>query len=122
MNELASNGSVTQKLVDETLNQFRAAEASRQEAAANVKSAEAGLQAGQANIQKAEADLVAAKANRQVAAATLAHAKTMLSYSQIKAPFDATITTRNVDIGHYVPPAGGGAAEPLLVVIQMEKV
>jgi HlyD family secretion protein len=122
MKELASNGSVTQKLVDETLNQFRAADAARQEAAANVKSAEASLRAAQANVQKSQADLVAAGARRQVAAANLARTKTMLAYTEIKAPFKGRITRRNIDTGHYVHPVTGATAEPLLVVAQTEKV
>src|SRR5947207_6537157 len=43
LKELAAGGSVTQKLVDETLNQLQATDAACQEAAANVKSAEASL-------------------------------------------------------------------------------
>src|SRR3954469_5124373 len=120
--ELAGNGSVTPKLVDETLNQSRAADASRQEAAANVKSAEAAAQAAQANVQKAAADEVAAKARLQVARANLGHAKTMLAYREIKSPFDGTITKRSVDVGHFVHPASGQMAEPLLVVSQTGKV
>jgi HlyD family secretion protein len=122
MVELAAKGSVTEKLVDETLNQFRAADAARQEADANVKSAAASLSAAQANVQKAHADLVAAGARQKVAAANLAHAKTMLAYAEIKAPFDGVVTQRNVDTGHYVHPTTGGTADPLLVVAQTQHV
>src|SRR5438552_3018494 len=65
MTELAAKGSVTQKLVDETLNQLQAADAARQEADANVKSAEASLRAARANVQKSQADLVAAGAQQK---------------------------------------------------------
>jgi RND family efflux transporter MFP subunit len=122
MTELASKGSVTQKLVDETLNQLQAAEAARQEADANVKSAEASLRAAKANVQMSQADVVAAGARRKVAAANLAYAKTMLAYSEIKAPFNGVVTQRNVDTGHYVHPSTGGTPLPLLVVAQTEKV
>jgi HlyD family secretion protein len=122
MTELAASGSVTQKLVDETLNQSRAADAARQEAAANVKSAQAALREAQANVQKSRADLVAAAAHQQVAVANLARAKTMLAYAEIKAPFDGVITRRNIDTGHYVHPVTGGMTEPLLVIAQTDKV
>jgi HlyD family secretion protein len=122
MVELADKGSVTQKLVDETLNQSKAADAARQEAAANVKSAEAAWRAAQANIQKSQADLVAAGAQQHVALANLARAKTMLAYAEIKAPFKGTVTQRNVDTGHYVHPVTSGSAEPLLVIAQTDKV
>jgi HlyD family secretion protein len=122
MAELAANGSVTQKLADETLNQFRAADAARQEAAANVKSAQASLQEAQANVQKSQADLVAAAAYRQVALANLARTKTMLGYAEIKAPFNGVVTRRNVDTGHYVHPVTGGTTEPLVVIARTDKV
>jgi HlyD family secretion protein len=122
MTELASGGSVSQKLADESLNQFRATEAARKEALANTKAAEATLQAAQANVEKTQADVVAAKAHRQVAAANLARAKTMLEYSEIKAPFAGKITQRNVNAGYYVHPAAGANSQPLLVVMQTDKV
>jgi len=120
--ELADKGSVTQKLVDETRNQLRAADAARQEAAASVKSAEAALRAAVADIDKSRADLIAAGAQQHVVAANSARAKTMLAYTEIKAPFKGTVTQRNVDTGHYVHPTTGGSGEPLLVIVQMDKV
>jgi HlyD family secretion protein len=122
LTELAAKGSVTQKLVDETLNQLRATEAARQEADANVKSAEAALRAARANVQKSQADLVAAGAQKKVAVANLAHTKTLLEYTEIKAPFIGVVTQRNVDIGHYVHPITGGATQPLLVIAQTDQV
>jgi RND family efflux transporter MFP subunit len=120
--ELASKGSVTEKLVDETQNQLRASEAAEQQANAAVESARAALRAAQANVQKSAADAAAATARRNVAAANLAYSKTMLGYTQIKAPFAGVVTRRNVNTGHYVHPVTGGATEPLLVVEQTDKV
>jgi RND family efflux transporter MFP subunit len=121
MQQLAANGSVTQKLEAESLNQFRAAEAAQQEAAADVDSAEAALAEGEANVEKAEADQGAAAARLKVAQADLARAKTMLAYGEIKAPFDGVITMRNVDTGHYVQPAAGGT-KPLLTIARHDQV
>jgi RND family efflux transporter MFP subunit len=121
MKQLAANGSVTQKLESEALNQFRAAEAAQQEAAADVESVEAALQESHANVEKAEADQGAAAARLRVASADLARAQTMLAYGEIKAPFDGVITTRNVDTGHYVQPAAGGM-KPLLTIAQHDQV
>lgn len=120
--ELAAKGSVTPKLADETLNQFRSAEASRTEAAANVESANAELSETQANASKSQADLVAARARLRVAAANLKRTKTLLGYAEIKAPFDGVITRRGVDTGHYVHPDNGGTTQPLLVVARTDKV
>jgi HlyD family secretion protein len=122
MQKLADSGSVTDKLAEETLNQFRSAEAGRQESEAAVKSAEAAAREAEANVRKAEADRFAADARLKVAHSDLARAKTMLSYADIKAPYDGVVTQRSVDTGHFVQPAGGGAAKPLLVVACTDQV
>jgi RND family efflux transporter MFP subunit len=122
MRDLAAGGSVTTKLVDETLNQFRSADAARNEATASVQSAKAGLTEAEANVLKAEADLAAAQARLTVARANLKQTETMLDYAGIRAPFDGVVTERGVDSGHYVHPANGGATKPLLVVAQMDQV
>jgi RND family efflux transporter MFP subunit len=119
--QLAANGSVTQRLVDESLNQSRAAEAAQQEAAARIESSQAALRESQAGVEKAKADQVAAEAHLRVAKADLARAQTMAAYSQIKSPFDGVVTARNVDTGHFVQPAGGGMA-PLLTVARDDQV
>ena len=115
INALATGGSVTQKVADETLHQFKAADAARQEAAARVESAKAAASQSEANVASAKADEAAAEARQRVAEANLAQAKTMLAYTEIRAPFDGIITRRGVDTGHYVqPPTAGG--KPLFVV------
>lgn len=119
--DLAESGSVTQKLVDENLNQFRAAQSTRDEARANVQSTHAALKEAEANVQRAKADRIAAAARLRVAEANLARSKTMLAYTEIKSPFDGVVTRRTVDTGHYVhPPAGGNM--PLVVVARVDQV
>jgi RND family efflux transporter MFP subunit len=120
--QLVAAGVVTQKLADETLNEFQAAAGSLEEVQAGIVSAEAVLTQTQANVRKAEADLAAAQARLKVAHAALARAETMLGYLEVKAPYDGVITARNVDTRHYVHPAGGGQAQPLLVIAHMETV
>ncbi len=120
--QLAASGSVTQKLVDENQNQLSAAQAAGEEAAAAVLSAEASAREAKAMIGKAEADQAAAEARLGVAKADLARAKTMLGYAGIAAPFDGILTQRLVDTGHFVQPASGGGAKPLVVVARTDKV
>jgi HlyD family secretion protein len=120
--QLSDNGSVTQKLRDETLNQLSAAEATREETGAAVRSAEASAQQAIADIGKAEADAAAAEAQLQVAKSELARAKTMLSYREILAPYDGVVTRRTVDTGHFVQSPGGAAAKPLMTVARIDKV
>jgi HlyD family secretion protein len=118
---LAGNGSVTQKLADETLSQFHAAEAASEAAEAAIQSAEAAARQAQANAAKAEADRVASEAHLAVANAELAHAKTMLDYATIRSPYDGVVTKRSVDTGHFVQPAANSAA-PLMTVARVDKV
>jgi HlyD family secretion protein len=122
MKELAERGSQTQKLVDETMNQLKSAEAARKEVAASVLSAKAELNQAEANHAKAQADVVAARARERVAQADLARATTMLGYTRIKAPFDGMVTRREVDTGHAVQPANGSSSRPLLVIARTDRV
>jgi RND family efflux transporter MFP subunit len=108
--------------VDETQNQLTAADAARQESTAAVQSAEASAREARAMIAKAEADHAAAVARLGVAQADLARAETMLTYTEIMAPFDGVVTRRTVDTGHFVQPASGTGATPLLVVARTDKV
>jgi RND family efflux transporter MFP subunit len=114
--ELASKGSVTQKLEDETLNALRSAEAAVQEAIARGRSARTSFHEAQAKIGTAEADKGAAEARLAVAIATVDRATTMLGYTEIKAPYAGMVTRRNLDTGHFVQPANGSSATPLLEV------
>ena len=56
LKELAAKGSVTAKLADETLQEFRAADASRAEAIASVESAKAELNEARANAGRRPGD------------------------------------------------------------------
>jgi HlyD family secretion protein len=118
---LAASRSVTEKLADETLNQFRSTEAAKQEAESALRSANALVDEAQSNIAKVEADKGAAEARLKVAEANLARTVTLLKYTEIKAPFDGVVTRRAVDTGHFVGPPGAASA-PLLVVCRTDRV
>jgi RND family efflux transporter MFP subunit len=118
---LAQRGSVTGKLVDESLNQLQAAAAAREEAEAAVRSAEKSAEQAEANVGKAEADEQAASAHIGVAKAELGRARTMLGYAEIKSPYAGVVTQRTVDTGHFVQ-TGGVAARPLMAVARTDEV
>jgi HlyD family secretion protein len=121
ISDLASRGTVTQKLVEETQNQLRASEAAKEEATAEIESAKAAVEEARSNVQKAEADVVAASALIDVANANLARARTMVGYTEIKAPFKGIITQRNVDTGHSVSPQETNRL-PILVIARHDVV
>jgi RND family efflux transporter MFP subunit len=116
--QLAKDGSVTTKLVEETEAQFRAAEAAEGEVAAQVDSAKAAVAEAQAKLGSAAADVGAAKAKLGVAEAAERQAQTMLAYGEIKAPFAGVVTQRHVDPRHFVQPSH---TKPLVVVANSKK-
>jgi RND family efflux transporter MFP subunit len=120
--QLVSKGSVTPKLADETSSQFQSASAARKEALAYIESAKARQREAEANVLTAKADIEAAKAKLKVAQSDIAQAETMLTYTELTAPFDGFITSRHVDAGHYVQPAGSNNAHPLMTVSNINKV
>ena len=119
LEQLAANGSVTSKLVDEARHQFQSAEAAQAEAAAALEAAKAGGLEKEANIAQARADADTAQAKLRVAEAERDQARTMLAYTELRAPFDGIITRREIDPGHYVQPT---VSTPLLVVTHADVV
>jgi HlyD family secretion protein len=113
--ELAESGSVNKQLVEEAEQNCQAAEAADLEAQAAVESVKAAVVQAQAGVETAEADIAAAQARRRVAEANLKAAETMLSYGQITAPFNGTVTRRGVDPGHFVQPATASDSDLLVV-------
>jgi len=120
--ELAAKGSVTVKLADETSSQYLAALANKKQIAASVESEQAKLLESQSLVGKAKADLDAANAKLSVAKSEHAQSVTMLEYLKITAPFDGVVTSRGIDVGHYVQPAGSNNTHPLLTITNSNKV
>jgi RND family efflux transporter MFP subunit len=122
MQQLVSKGSVTPKLADETTSKFQAADAARKEAQANIESAKARQREAEANVLTARADIDASQAKLKVAQSDIAQAETMLTYTELVAPFDGFVTSRHVDAGHYVQPAGASNAQPLMTIANVAKI
>jgi HlyD family secretion protein len=107
---------------DETINQFKAAEASRDEARARAVAAEKFAVKAQAELGKATEDVNAAQADERVAAAEAARVQSLLGYRYIRAPFAGTVTRRTIDSGHLVQLPSGAKAEPLFTVVRIDTV
>jgi len=120
--ELAAKGSITRKLEEETLNALRAAEAAVQEVVARGQSARTGFYEAQAKIGTTEADKVTAEARHKVAMAAVDRITTLLGYTEIKAPYAGTVTSRTVDTGHFVQPVSGPQSTPLIEVARTDTV
>jgi RND family efflux transporter MFP subunit len=119
---LAGTNSVEAKLVDETQEQLRTAQAGLQASEAVETGAQAKLLESMARIEKAKADHQTAESHRRVAEANEAHAKALRDYLTITAPFDGIVTARNIDPGHLTHPGRTPADTPLFVVIDADVV
>lgn len=104
--------------VEEALNQYRSAAAGVKEAQAKIESARANQKEMESIEGKAQADVGVAKADERRVAA-------LLSYADIRAPFDGIVSHRHVHTGHFLHPSVAGTtgkAEPLFVVVRMDRV
>ena len=104
-----------------TRNQFKAAEAARQEIEARIRSARAAAQESEAKRLKAQADVARAKANVKVAEANLAHTTIMLGYAKIRAPYAAVVTRRLADTGAFIQATDTAKMAPLFSVVRHDR-
>jgi multidrug efflux pump subunit AcrA (membrane-fusion protein) len=118
--ELAEQQVIDKQNRDETLHQFRAAEAALAEVEARIKSAEALRVESTARRHKAAADVTVAEAKEKVAAADMERTRAFVGYTHVVAPFKGVVTARHVDVGYFLQPTQPG--EPLFVVTQADPV
>lgn len=78
--------------------------------------ARADHDAALARLQKAEAAVSQAEANRQARAEALREAEAALDYTELKAPFDAVVLTKNADVGDIISPLGASSTSKAAVV------
>ena len=104
---LASRMAISDKVLDETRSKWAAAKSAFDESEARIRSAAAAASEAKAAIVKAEADRDAAAARWKAAGSERDRARTMLGYSELRAPFDGVVVARHVDVGHLV---GSGSA------------
>ncbi len=117
--EAVDQGVLEKQVKEETLNKFKAAEASRDEIDAKVLSAKAMAKESEAKRNKAKADIETAKARVLVANSEEARLAALAEYRFIRAPFDGVVTKRNIHTGHFLQP-GAGASSVLFVVARTD--
>ena len=118
---------VSDKVVDaqigaETLNQFKAADAIRQEVEAKVESAQAMTKESQAKRDKAKADVAASQARVLVAQAEEGRFKALADYRFIRAPFKGVVTRRFIHPGALLQPNASGGPVPMFFIARTDKV
>lgn len=122
---LVRGGVIDSQSKDETTNQFKAAEATRNEVAAKVTSVEAGVRKSQADRAKAVADVAAYEARLEVAKAEVGRLAALLGYARITAPFDGVVTHRAINTGDFLSAPGKDGVfsvarlDPVRVVVRV---
>ncbi|MRR54989.1 MAG: efflux RND transporter periplasmic adaptor subunit [Deltaproteobacteria bacterium] len=76
----------------------------------------ADFDAAQARYRRARAAVAGAEANIRAASAALDAARVAVEFTQIRAPFDAVVLTKNADVGDIVTPLGAAADAKAAVV------
>ncbi len=120
ISQLVADGSLDRKLEDETRNSLKAAEAALGEAHAKVDAAKTASLQNQADVAKAKAAEAVARAQHGNAEADLSRVKALVEYTQIRAPYAAVVTERNVNRGDFVQPASVTTAKPLFTVARTD--
>ena len=104
ISQLVADGSLDRKLEEETQDSFgAAAEAVLVEVRAKVDAAKAVLLQSQADLAKAKAGQSVAQRRRQNAEADLSRVRTLLRYTQIRAPYDGVGDRAERQPGRFRP-------------------
>jgi HlyD family secretion protein len=121
--ELNKKGDIEERVVDEELDNFHAAEGAVHAAGAGIETAAAFLSQAKAQVLKAKADLKSAQAQVKVAEANLEYARVMVQYTKILSPYDGVVIFRGESVhpGSFVRAASEGVTEPLFTVAWIDK-
>ncbi len=126
LTRLVEQGILDAQTRDETVRQYRAAEAAHVEVLARVASAEALAAKAEADVEKAVADVAAAVAQVNVRRAEAARIQALVGFARLTAPFAGVVTRRGVDPGDFVQPTEKSEAlfrvaktDPVRIVIQV---
>jgi HlyD family secretion protein len=115
MEDLVRRRVIDRQNLDETLNQFKAADAALREAEAHVQSAAAARDESKAKLDKARTDIRMAEANLLVAQADRDRVAALLEYTRIEAPYAGVVTRRQLHTGAFLYSKADDPA-PLTVV------
>lgn len=119
---LVQQHSLEQKLADEQLERYDAAQAAVNAGKVAIDTAKADDLEAAAKVEQAEADEEEAQANVDVAQAEKDKAEVYVNFTKIKSPYTGVITHRNFFKGDFIPAATSGPNhQPLLSVARTDK-
>jgi RND family efflux transporter MFP subunit len=114
---LLARGAISQQLLDNTIQNNLANEATVRAERANLDKARANLERTQAGVDKARADVAAAEAAIVQSQAALDEAQLNLGWTKIQSPIDGVAGIRKADIGDLV-----GASTILTTVASIDPI
>ncbi|MBC8350658.1 MAG: efflux RND transporter periplasmic adaptor subunit [Planctomycetes bacterium] len=121
--DLVKQRAVADRLLDEATNRLEAARAAKAAVTATTAAAAAEVEVAKARRAAAEADLSAAKADVEVGKMRRRELEALMSYAEIRSPFDGIVVERHVELGDLVRNSQNNATtKPLFVVAQTNKV
>jgi RND family efflux transporter MFP subunit len=83
----------------------------------NHDTQQANVSTQQANVENAQAGVKVAQANIDAQQATVNRLRTLAEFESVRAPFDGTITVRNIDVGDLVN-ADTGSGTPMFTMVR----
>jgi HlyD family secretion protein len=83
----------------------------------NHDSQQANVSTQQANLEAAKAGVNVAEANIQAQEATVNRLRTLAEFESVRAPFDGSVSVRNVDVGDLVNADTGGGT-PMFTMVR----
>jgi HlyD family secretion protein len=105
-------GVLDQQILSEGRKQLKVSTAAQEAAEATTLAARAMEAARKADVAKARVDVEAARARAKVAEEAVQRLAALVSYTDIRAPYDGVVMVRNVVTGDYVQPSTGDATGP----------
>ncbi|HEX3313297.1 MAG TPA: efflux RND transporter periplasmic adaptor subunit [Gemmataceae bacterium] len=113
--QLFAKDAISSQEFEQVTNQLHTAEAAELETEASIQAAKAALLETQAQRDKSESDVAVARSRQGVAQADLDRERTLVDYAHVRAPFDGTITRRNLHVGHLLEPTGAQESNGLAI-------
>jgi multidrug resistance efflux pump len=101
---------INQQIVSESRKQLKVSTAARSAAEATAMASEAMEAARKAEVKKARVDVEAARGRAKVTEEDVQRLAALVSYADIRAPYDGIVLVRNVVTGDYVQPNTGDAS------------
>jgi HlyD family secretion protein len=137
LTSLSDEKVVNQQILSESRKQLRSSTATRDAARATVLVSQATEEARKAEVEKAKVDVEAARGRAKVSEAAVVRLSALVSYTEIRAPYNGVVVGRNVATGDYVRPSSGdlsgqrsiqsgnrdsSGGTPMFVVARMDRV